>query len=85
METLDLIFMMNVSVVRASFNVFNLLSVADNSNINTFIFKNHCIMEKNVFLLSHESKLLFLESGKVENVILKSFFTVKKNERMEMC
>lgn len=49
METLDLIFMMNVSVVRASFKVFNLLSVADKSNINTFIFKNHCIIEKKCF------------------------------------
>lgn len=49
METLDLIFMMNVSVVRASFKVFNLLSVADKSNINTFIFKNHCIIEKKMF------------------------------------
>lgn len=77
--------MMNVSVVRASFKVFNLLSVADKSNINTFIFKNHCIMEKNVFLLPHESKLFFLESGKLENVILQSLFTIKKNERMKMC
>lgn len=37
METLGLVFVTNVSVVRASFKVFYSLSVTDKSNISTYI------------------------------------------------
>lgn len=92
-ETLGLVFMMDVSEVKANFKVFHWLSVTDKSNIGTCVFQFTVLCKMKMFFSwPKKAKLFFLMMAKLKIFffVSQSSFTMeknerKKNERMELC
>lgn len=87
-ETLGLVFVVDVSKIKASFKLFYWLSVIDKSNISPCIFWFTVLCKMQMFFSClMKAKLFFLKVAKLKMFvfILQSSFTIEKSERLEMC